>query len=343
MSPAPLVEARAPARRTVEPSGGRGPAPWTAWVLLGAGLLAVSSAGAVLQSMSAVPPIMRAAWRLQATALVLLPGFILQWRAASPALRGACLTPRTFAILSGSAVALTLHFALWVWSLDHTSLAHSLLWVTAHPLVFVIGMLLLRHPTRRGQIIGAILGFGGGALTLLDISGGSEVTLLGDVGAFAGGVAVVGYIVAASILRPWMPIFLYAFPITAAASLGLIIASLLTESTTLTGLSELSVLGWLSVAWVLPVGYLALGPGLVGHTGINATLRHLSPLVVSVTLVMEPLVGSIIGWGLRTAGVPGVWTWIGGPLMIAGTVWVTISSQRTTERVQRDALLDEDA
>ncbi len=52
--------------------------PKSAWLLLFTALLAVSSAGAVLQSMSDIPPILRASWRMQGTALILLPGFIFQ-------------------------------------------------------------------------------------------------------------------------------------------------------------------------------------------------------------------------------------------------------------------------
>ena len=52
--------------------------PRSAWMLLFVALFAVSSAGAVLQSMTEIPPILRASWRMQGTALVLLPGFIFQ-------------------------------------------------------------------------------------------------------------------------------------------------------------------------------------------------------------------------------------------------------------------------
>ncbi|MDP7341750.1 MAG: hypothetical protein QF354_05125, partial [Candidatus Thalassarchaeum sp.] len=55
--------------------------PLFAWALLGVALLAVSSAGVVLQAMSEVPPLLRASWRMQGTALILLPGFVYQFRA----------------------------------------------------------------------------------------------------------------------------------------------------------------------------------------------------------------------------------------------------------------------
>ena len=52
--------------------------PLGAWILLAVAVLAVSSGGIVLQEMNRIPPILRASWRMQGTALVLLPGFVYQ-------------------------------------------------------------------------------------------------------------------------------------------------------------------------------------------------------------------------------------------------------------------------
>ena len=67
-----------------------GPPPLRAWLILATALLAVSSAGAVFEMMDGPGPLLKASWRLQATALVPLPGFIIQWRDADPALRHRC-------------------------------------------------------------------------------------------------------------------------------------------------------------------------------------------------------------------------------------------------------------
>ena len=62
----------------------RGSVPIQAWMILTAAVVAVSSAGAVLQSIDSVPPLLRMSWRLQATSLVLLPFAILQWNRTNP-------------------------------------------------------------------------------------------------------------------------------------------------------------------------------------------------------------------------------------------------------------------
>lgn len=54
--------------------------PWYAWPLLGASLLAVSSAAVVFASIPDVPTFTLAAWRLQLTTLLLTPAAIHQYR-----------------------------------------------------------------------------------------------------------------------------------------------------------------------------------------------------------------------------------------------------------------------
>ena len=46
---------------------------------------------------------------------------------------------------------------------------------------------------------------------------------------------------------------------------------------------------------------------------------------------MEPLIGSIMGWALGLDSIPGMWTWIGGPLMILGTLLVTMELAKGDE------------
>lgn len=64
----------------------------------------------------------------------------------------------------------------------------------------------------------------------------------------------------------------------------------------------------------------------MGHTGLNTLLKYLTPLLISLTLCMEPVVGSIIGAIFGVQGVPGALTWIGGLVMLAATCLVVYYS-----------------
>jgi drug/metabolite transporter (DMT)-like permease len=302
--------------------------PTYAWFILGAAVIAVSSAGAVFQLIDDVPPILKASWRLQVTALILLPPFLYQliaFRRDSPDQFPRLCERRVILAVVGSAICLWIHFASWVWSLDHTSLTHSLLFVTAHPLVIVSGLYLMGRSINRKQATGAIVGFLGAAITLLGVTTEGDVTLIGDAAAFIGAIAIVGYLVAGRYLRGWMPLFIYAFPVTLIAAVLLALSSMMVEGSTLSALTTTtSLLGWSDLVYLPAIAYLAFGPGLIGHTGINAVLRYFPPIIISVAVLFEPLVGSLIGWLLGTAVAPGLFTLLGGPFLVAGVILVTL-------------------
>jgi drug/metabolite transporter (DMT)-like permease len=182
------------------------------------------------------------------------------------------------------------------------------------------------------EITGAVIGFSGAIIALQEVRDSGEVTFIGDLAAFFGAVMVVGYLMIGRRLRSeGLPLHLYAFPVTVVAAILLTFSSMLFEASPIgMAAADLSTFGWLDAAWLLPVAYLAIGPGFVGHTGINAALRWLPTLLISVTLVMEPMLGAIIGWALGVEEIPGMWTWLGGPLMVAGTVMVTVAVARKT-------------
>jgi drug/metabolite transporter (DMT)-like permease len=295
------------------------------WILLTFSIISISSAGAVFQLMDDVPPLLRASWRFQLTAVLMAPMFFLQYRdmrqdsVSMEKLR----LPETRYILLGSGISLGLHMGAWVWSLDNTSLTHSLLFVTIHPLIIVFGALLLRKYVPKQQVFGASIGFIGGGITLLGISAESDVTLLGDIAAIIGAIAVVGYFLAGRKLRQWMPLFVYILPVTVIAAIFLAIMSMMLEGTVFSMSDEnISMFGWMSSSWIWYVVYLAVFPGIVGHAGISAVLRWFPPIIVSVAYLFEPLVGSFIGWILGTTGIPSLWTWVGATVLMIGTVLV---------------------
>jgi len=289
--------------------------PPLVWGLLVTGVLGVSSAGAILSHVDSIPPLMRASWRLQITVLMLLPFAIWQYQQMDVDSRNRLTEKRTVLIILGSGIALAAHFGTWVTSLDHTSLAHSLLFVTSHPIIIVAGTALLVRRPHKLETTGAILGLIGAGITLLDATDSGEVTLFGDFLAFLGAVTVVGYIVAGRILREWMPVFVYAVPVTLLGGILLIpISILMGEETAALGWVESDLLGW----FVL----LAFLAGIVGHTGLNACLRWLTPLTISFAVTLEPIIGAFIGWFFFDEGVPGQWTRFGGLILITGIMLV---------------------
>ena len=318
--------------------------PKWVWLLLTAAVFGVSSAGALFQQVDDVPPLLRASWRLQLTAIILAPLAFVQWNIHKEQIKDKMYQSNTIKWLVASGFFLALHFGAWVASLDETSLTHSLLFVTAHPLIIVFGMLVLakfatkyRTPNKK-EILGACIGFLGAGLALVDQGsqqGGHTVTIWGDFLAFLGAVFVVGYLISGRVLRKWMPIFVYAFPVTLIGALLLIPASLILEPTSV----DLGIVGWLDMDYLPWFLALALIAGILGHTGLNTCLRYTPPLVVSTSVTMEPIIGSLIGYAIFDSGLPGFWTWIGGPILIAGIILVIIGTPQ--DDTNNDTIVEE--
>ena len=307
-----------------------GSVPPHVWLVLGVAICGVSSAGAIFTHVDEIPPLLRASWRLQLTALILAPLALWQFNSIEGGVKEKLLKPSTIKIVAGSGAFLALHFGFWVTSLDYTSLTHSLLFVTAHPLVILIGMFYFVRKPNRMELVGGIAAFTGAAISMLDagdVQGDRSVTVFGDQLAFFGAVFVVGYIVCGRILREWMPLFVYAFPVTLIGGLLLLPASWLLES----NFSDFGAFGYFThqtLWWFVLLAFIA---GILGHTGLNYCLKYVSPLLISISVTLEPLLGSLIGWMFFSTGVPGLWTWIGGPILMLGIISIVYGEHLINE------------
>ena len=307
-----------------------GTVPAHVWLVLCVAICGVSSAGAIFTHVDDIPPLLRASWRLQLTALILAPLALWQFNQIDSEIQSKMFEVSTAKIIVASGIFLALHFGFWVTSLDYTSLTHSLLFVTAHPLVILIGMFVfIRRPNRLG-LVGGIAAFAGAAISMLDagdVQGDRSVTFFGDQLAFLGAVFVVGYIVCGRILREWMPLFLYAFPVTLIGGLLLVPASYLLES----DYSEFGAFGYFgheTLVWFVLLAFIA---GILGHTGLNYCLKYVSPLLISISVTLEPVLGSLIGWMFFSTGIPGMWTWIGGPILMLGIISIVYGEHLTNQ------------
>jgi len=307
-----------------------GSVPAHVWLVLGVAICGVSSAGAIFTHVDEIPPLLRASWRLQLTALILAPFALWQVNTLQPDVKSKLYELSTVKIILASGIFLALHFGFWVTSLDYTSLTHSLLFVTAHPLVILIGMFFFVRRPNRLELLGGIAAFAGAAISMLDtgdVQGDRSVTVFGDQLAFLGAVFVVGYFVCGRILREWMPLFLYAFQVTLIGGLLLIPASWILESE-FSNFGAFGYFGHETLLWFVLLAFIA---GILGHTGINYCLKHVSPLLISISVTLEPVLGSIIGWMFFSTGVPGTWTWIGGPILMIGIISIVYGEHLTNQ------------
>jgi hypothetical protein len=122
---------------------------------------------------------------------------------------------------------------------------------------------------------------------------------------------------------------MYAFPVNFTASIFVAIMSIAFEGTGFVGPPNMIIFGWFyNSNYFLYVFLLAAIPGMLGHTMINYVLKHVSALLVSIVLLFEPLVGSLLGYWIGIQGIPGVYTLIGGPILMIGAGMVIVGQNR---------------
>ncbi|OQS02697.1 hypothetical protein THRCLA_21358 [Thraustotheca clavata] len=185
------------------------------------------------------------------------------------------------------------------------------------------------------EAIGSIVGFFGVVVLLVAGSNssdeGHDVTLAGNAAALLGAAAVLLYLEGGSTCRAWMPLFTYAFPVTFVAAISAGIASLAFEKgTSFGGLGPAALFGFLGDwhRFGLAFGSAAVS-GIAGHTFANLAVKHVSPLLISVAILWEPVLGSVIGWLVNVQGAPGTSAIAATPLLMVGALLVILGSRNS--------------
>jgi drug/metabolite transporter (DMT)-like permease len=315
--------------------------PLWAWACLILSVCAMSSGGLffALQD-NATPPLLKAAWRLSLTAVLQVPGFMWDARALSS---NFWMRLRTeWLAYLGIGAALGAHFGSWGWSINHTSMSHSLVLVWSTPIVLVLIMSLRAacgwtKPPAWGEIGGAVLGFSGVAVMLGATKGdsssggtGPSPTIIGDVAALIGGSIIIIYLEGGARLRQWVPTFIFALPVTAIAAIVLIFSSLVIEDTSFGGIGPTSIFGFLGSAHRAGLAIAAAAvSGILGHTAANAAVKYIPPLALTVAALWEPILGSLLGYAAGLEGKPSPLTLVSAIMILAAGLLVTMSARPT--------------
>jgi len=290
------------------------------FLAMAAAVVAMALAAPLIR-LTAAPPLAVAGWRLTIASVLLLPAFLRSpWRSEWSAVPG---PDRRAAWLAGAALAL--HFAAWITAVRLTSVAASGVLVSLSP-VFAWGIsaVWLRERPAPRQAGGILLAVAGAAVIALgDASGGGGQALLGDALALIGAAFGGYYFVVGRRLRRTLSLAAYVTPVYALAAVLL--------------------LGWAATRGEAFAPYaprdwavfaaLAVGPMLVGHTGLNYALRYLPAYVVNVAALGEPVGATLIAWTLPAiAEPPGPAAIAGGGLCLAGIVLALAGAARPASR-----------
>ncbi len=281
--------------------------------VLALGVAAVST-GALFARAAQAPALALSFWRC-----AIAGALLLCW--AAPRLRGELVRltvrERWLAVFAGAFLAL--HFASWITSLEHTTVASSVLLVNTGPIwVGLLSPLVTTDRLTKGAKLGIAVSFVGSALV-----GGGDLALgrealWGDLLAVIGALAASAYLLLGRRLRVKLSLGAYTGTVYGVAALLLAPAALLQGA---------PLLGFSAATWGWILG-LALIPQLIGHTSANWALRHASAALVAVSLLGEPILAGL--WArvfLGEAPTPAFFA--GAPLILAGILLAARGERRS--------------
>jgi hypothetical protein len=70
-----------------------------------------------------------------------------------------------------------------------------------------------------------------------------------------------------------------------------------------------------------------------GTTGYIAVMKYFEPIVPATVMLLEPVIGALLGTAAGTAPLPGMQTWFGDVIVAIGTFLVIWSGSRKTEKI----------
>jgi drug/metabolite transporter (DMT)-like permease len=282
-------------------------------------ILAVSTASIFIRfaQSDGAPSLVIAALRLTFATLLLAPLALTRHRAELAALSRRQVT---LGVISG--LFLAVHFATWISSLEYTSVASSVVFVSTGPLwVALLSPMLLNERLTRAAIVGLGLAIlGGTAIGLSDacvIQNGIQCPELGQVLqgramwgnflALAGAWAVTGYLIIGRKLRAGMSLVPYIFLVYGMAAAALIVIMLAAGQSPFGYAAK--TYGWIFL--------LAAVPQLIGHSTYNWALRYLPAAFVAVTTLGEPIGSAVLAYFILSE-TPTAATIFGGVLILLG-------------------------
>jgi drug/metabolite transporter (DMT)-like permease len=287
------------------------PLPWQVGLVLVAGVFAVSTAAIFIRLAIASAGVrgvgfslFLSASRLAIASLLLLPA----WRNLKPSQ----LSPGALRYAAAAGICLAAHFATWITSLSFTSIAASTTLVTTNPVwVALLCWLWFKEKLTRLTVVGIGVAFVGGVLIALGdtgaVSAGNNPPLGNFLALVGAWMASLYFLLGREAQRRGLGIGSYVVVAYSTGALVLLPLPLIVGS---------NYVGY-PVAVYAYILLMAVLSQVVGHTTLNWAVRWISPTLVTLAILFEPVGSSFLGY-LIFNEVPGLLVLVGAGVLLSG-------------------------
>lgn len=196
-------------------------------------------------------------------------------------------------LIAVAGILLGLHFAAWIESLYHTTVASASVLVTTSPIFLaILGYVFLGERLSRQVNTAIVLAVVGAAMIGLgDLSGQdgtADAPLLGNGLALGASLVFSVYLLVGRVVRQKTSWLAYVFPLYAVAAATILVIALLLDT---------PLLGF-SPTFYLLCAAMALGPQILGHGAFNYAVRYVPAAMLGLLSLVEPVGASLLAYVL---------------------------------------------
>lgn len=287
--------------------------PFNPYTALTIAVIAISTSAILVKMAHLAPASIIATYRLLFAAILLAPIVIVSY----PRIFKNILL-KDWLICIGAGMCLALHFVFWFESLNHTSVASSVVIVSLQPIFAFIGtyFLFTERFSARAVISMMITIFGGVIIAWGDFQFSGKA-LFGDLLALIGAITMTGYFLFGQKARKKIELIPYTFIVYGISALLLIGYNIIIQA---------PFFPYPASHWTLFFA-LAVIPTFLGHSIFNWALRWISTATISMAAVFEPVGASLLAYIFLRERIS--WEqWLGGSIVILGLLLFIVSTAR---------------
>ena len=317
--------------------------PAIGWLMLGVSLISCSAMGPLVDLQKHCTPLAKILWRSTVAAF----GFLIAAHVAEagrPKYKEILTDLPTMKILVVAWFGWLIYMGGFQVSASLTSVTHAYLFGQMVSVFIVLQKLITRQPVSRLELVGVGIAACGAGLCLMDKGGGGDgqsPTITGDMVALGSAAGGCVFLQAAKKARSQVNTYVfYSFMHSWTMIILFLVCGITLRNESWD--SEAGLFGWIHPTEItrLPVQMIIFVVcDLVGLCGYIIVMKYFDPLMVSLVMLLEPVVGTAEGIALGVSSFPGLWSIGGACCMFIGIGLVSNGAKKSSTTVDASSAL----
>jgi len=317
------------------------------WTVLFISLVGGSCSGLFYYYMQMECQLIKNAWRLFLTSLMILPFALIELKRkidTDPNYLQTMKDPKYWkAMIIGSLGHTTWSVGLLI-SVNHTTMAHAYLFHSMHMVIIAFMKFFKGASLLREEILGTLLATFGSIFLAMDHDVGSssivnlaaqsplERFLLGDMVSLLSAIGGALFFTKTHEISQGFPTYTRVSIMSFMGSLIVATLSITFEGATFSMDPQTGLFALLTERWFHLALLHALISGLGSYVCYQLSTKYFDPLLVSVVCAAEPVVSALLVFFLGWQSFPGLLTWVGFAVILPSVIIISIAQNQNQNK-----------